>query len=627
MSSLNLLKHRRFFPLFWTQFFGALNDNFLKNALVILIAFKASNVMGLPSSEMVSLAGGIFILPFFLFSATAGQLADKYEKGKLIRIIKLVEIGIMALATYGLVQTQFEFLLIVLFLMGLHSTFFGPLKFSILPQHLKQKELIGGNALIEAGTFLAILIGTIGGGVLVSIPEQGPGLVGLVLLAVALIGFATSWMIPEAKAVDPGLNVQWNPVTPTWQILKFTKKNRTVFLSTLGISWFWFFGAATLSLFPIYCKNVLHSDESVVTLFLACFSVGIGLGSILCERLSQHRIELGLVPLGSLGLSIFTIDLSFAGRPEAFGSSLKTQATAYDFIQNSQGVHVLFDLILLSVFSGLFIVPLVSLIQERSEVTHRSRVIAGNNIINAFFMVVSSGMLVALMKMNVSVPHIFLLLAFLNAAVAVYIYSLLPEFLLRFFAWVVAHCMYRIKIEGLGNIPNKGAAVLVCNHVSFVDWLIIAAAVPRPVRFVMHHSFAKGLFGKGLMRNAKVIPIASFKENPKVLESAFAQIAVELQNSELIGLFPEGEITRDGLLSPFKSGIEKIIQRTPVDVIPMALIGMWGSFFSRKKGSAMSGLPKRFWFRVHLVIGSPITAKDVTVERVHEKIAGLLKLK
>jgi 1-acyl-sn-glycerol-3-phosphate acyltransferase len=432
-------------------------------------------------------------------------------------------------------------------------------------------------------------------------------------------------MIPEAKAVAPQLKVQWNPITPTWEILKFTKKNRAVFLSILGISWFWFFGAAILSLFPPYCKDVLKTDESVVTLFLACFSVGIGIGSLLCEKMSRRHLELGLVPLGSIGISGFAIDLFFCGRPEHFSTALPENVGALDFIKTFQGLHILVDLVLLSIFSGFFIVPLYTLIQERSESSHRSRIIAGNNILNALFMVLSSGMILGLMKLQFTIPQIFLVLALLNAVVAVYIYTLLPEFLLRFVMWMIANVMYRLKVEGKDNIPNQGSALLVCNHVSFVDWLILGAGIHRPVRFVMHYSFAKGILGHIMLKRGKVIPIASAKEDPTILEAAFEKIAFELRDQELVCIFPEGQLTRDGKLSPFKTGAEKIIKATPVPVVPMALNGMWGSFFSRKDGPAMTKVPRRFWSRVTLSIGKPILPQNVSSEELQKIVASMLK--
>lgn len=624
MSQSQLLKDRRFFPLFWTQFFGAFNDNFLKNAMIILITFKAATVGGIAPAQMVSVAGAIFILPFFLFSATAGQLADKYEKSRLIQIIKLAEVAIMLLAAVGFLTEHFTFLLAVLFLMGLHSTFFGPLKFSILPQCLNEQELVGGNALIEAGTFLSILLGTIAGGVLVAIPSWGPLLVSAILVGTAIIGYLASLQIRNAAPVDPELYVQWNPITPTWTILKDTRKNNTVFRSILGISWFWFFGGAMLSLFPPYCKEILKSSESVITLFLACFSVGIGIGALLCEKMSQRRIELGLVPLGSIGMSMFCIDLYFSGHPEVILSRLNENFGAWDLVQTFQGLHLVTDLVLLAIFSGFFIVPLNALIQERSEPSHRSRVIAGNNILNAFFMVVTSVMLIGLMKQGLTIPQIFLVLAGLNGLVAIYIYTLVPEFLIRFAMWVLANLVYRLEVIGEENIPTKGGAVLVCNHVSFIDWLVLGAAIFRPIRFVMYYKFGQGLLGRQIIKHTKAIPIASAKEDPKILANAFEQIAKELSKGHLVCIFPEGQITRDGELNLFRGGVEKIIATTPVPVIPMALNGLWGSFFSRKNGRAMSGVPKRFKLRVSLVIGKPIRPDKVSAAFLQEKVTEMV---
>lgn len=621
---MNLLAQRRFAPLFWTQSFGAFNDNFLKNALIILITFKASEVLGIPAGEMVSVAAGIFILPFFLFSATAGQLADKYEKGRMIRVIKVLEIGIAALAAYGFIRNDFTFLLVVLFLMGLHSTFFGPLKFSILPQHLGEHDLVGANALIEAGTFLSILLGTIAGGVLAAIPGQGPVYVSTVLMGIAVLGWASSLFIPKAPAVDPGLQVHWNPITPTLETLRDTSKNRSVFLSVLGISWFWFFGAAMLSLFPSYCKDVIGSDESVVTLFLGCFSVGIAAGSMLCERFSRRSLELGLVPLGSIGMTLFAGDLAFSGGAERFHAILAPGSGAWEFVRTGVGLRIVFDLLMLSVFSGFFIVPLYTLTQERSDPSHRSRVIAGNNVLNALFMVMSAALLVGLFKLGLSIPQIFGVLAVLNGLVAIYIYSLLPEFMLRFVLWCVANIMYRLKVKGAENVPDRGAALLVCNHVSFVDWLIIGGAIHRPVRFVIDHAYARGWIGRLLMKWGKVIPIAPGNENLGVLKSAFDKIAQELENGELVCVFPEGFITRDGNLAAFRPGVERILERSPVPVHPLALQGMWGSFFSRKYGSAMSSFPRRFWSRVTLSIAGPVSAREATAPKLREQVEKLL---
>lgn len=624
MSQINLLTTKRFLPLFLTQFLGAFNDNFLKNALIILVAFKSGAILGFQSSEIVVLAGGVFILPFFLFSATAGQLSDRYEKSQLIRWIKLAEIVIMIIAAIGFLTEHYELLLFALFLMGTHSTAFGPLKYSIIPQHLRESEVVGGNALVEAGTFLAILFGTICGGVLIGIESAGTSIVSAGLVLIAVLGYITSRFIPEAPSQSVDIHVQWNPIQPTIETIRMTRRNPNVFMAVMAISWFWFFGAAFLSLFPIYAKESLFADHTVVTLLLATFSIGIAIGSLLCEMMSRKRLELGLVPFGSIGMSLFAADLYFCGVPEFVFNSGGAVTTFQSMLVHAGGHRVLFDLLGLSVFSGFFIVPLYTFIQIRTIPAERSRVIAANNIINALFMVAASVALTLFMKSGLSTPQIFFVLACMNAVVAVYIYFYMPEFLLRFYAWCIARIMYRMKVRGHENIPADGPAVLVCNHVTYVDWLILAAGVKRPLRFVMDHSFYKGWFLRTLLNQAKVIPIASAKENPETLQRAFERMKKELEAGEVICIFPEGKLTYDGLMNPFKPGIERMIKDTPVPVVPMALRNVWGSYFSRKGGGAIKKIPKRFWSAISLEIGSPIAPQDVTAAGLQIKVQELI---
>jgi hypothetical protein len=621
MSQIKLLKQKKFLPLFITQFLGAFNDNFLKNALVIMVTFHGLKVGNLAPGVMVALIGGCFILPFFLFSAQAGILADRLDKTKLIRYVKIAEIFIMLVAGAGLLTHSTVVLLVSVFLMGVHSTVFGPVKFSILPQHLDSNEIVGGNALIEAGTFLAVLLGTILGGVIIEIPSGNLWVtVGLILCSI--LGFLSSSKIPSAPPSGQGVPMTWNPIAPTWSVLKSTKKTPSLFNSLMGLSWFWFLGAAFLTLFPTYAKDTLHQEQGVVTLFLCIFSIGIAVGSLLCERLSRHHLELGLVPFGSIGMSLFCADLFFAGGADAAKAS---GIGVWSFIQSAIGLRIALDLFAFSVFAGFFAVPLNTLIQLRSSANERSRVIAANNIMNALFMVLAAGFLAICAKQNQPIPVIFLSLSIMNVVVAVYIYLLIPEFLLRFIVWGLANIVYRLKLTGRENIPKEGPAVLVCNHVSFVDWMIVAAAIKRPVRFVMDHHFMKGFLIKRLMMRAKVIPIAPGWENPAVLEEAFKTIATELKEGELVCIFPEGKITKDGKMNPFKPGIERIIKETPVPVIPMAILNMWGSFFSREGGRAVFKVPKRFRSRVGLVIDKPIPPSVITTESLFNKVESLLK--
>ena len=618
MHSMGLLRQRRFAPLFWIQALGAFNDNVFKNALIILVTFKSMGIAGLDPSSTVALCGGLFILPFFLFSAVAGQMADRWPKTRIIPWIKFAEILIMALATVGLFMEHLSLLLAVLFLMGVHSAFFGPIKFGILPEILAEEDLVGGNALVEMATFLAILLGTLCGGILIALPG-GAWWVSAAVLAVAMVGWLATFLLLPTPANNPGKKINVNPVSAAFHILRGVGQTRGIYLPILGISWFWFFGGSLLYLFPDYSKEVLHGNESLVTFFLAIFSIGVGIGSILCERLSKGRLELGLVPIGSAGMTVFALDLFLAGTP-----SLDGAFTLRAFLSDWTGLRIAADILLLSIFGGFYIVPLNTMIQQRSEATQRASVIAGNNIVNALFMVASAVLLIMFQQAGLTAPYIFLVLALMNAAIAVYIYLLIPEFMYRLVCWMLANVLYRLRIAGEENIPKDGPVVLASNHVTFVDWMLIAGACHRPARFVMHHSFMKIPVAKWFFKGARVIPIASAKESPAVLKQAFEDISQALENGEVVCIFPEGQITRDGNFNEFKAGIERIVERNPAPVVPIALHGMWGSWFSRNAGSALKGNPLR-WLgaRVELRIGEAIPAAEVTAERVKERVAVL----
>ncbi|MDX2165808.1 MAG: MFS transporter [Deltaproteobacteria bacterium] len=626
MTQVSLLRSRRFAGLFWAQLFGAFNDNLFKNALVILIAYQGASIFGLGSEQLVAVSGAVFILPFVLFSATAGQLADRYAKSALVRWTKLGEIAIMALAAAGFVTGHLGLLFLVLFLIGCQASLFGPVKYSILPQLLDDDELVGGNALVETGTFLAILLGTIAGGIVIGAGEPGRHWLAGLLLAIAAAGFAASWLVPRTAAENPTLPIAANPFVPLRETVAVTRANRTVFNSVLGVSWFWLFGAAILALLPIYTKDLLRADEHVITLFLALFCAGIAIGSLLCERLSDRKLELGLVPLGSIGMSVFAFDLFLSGAPTAGAAAPGGLIDIGGFLAHAGSWRILFDLLMLAIASGFFIVPLNTLIQQRAAAAERSRVVAGANILSALFMVLASVLLVACFALGLSALHVFALLAVLNAAVAIYIYQLIPEFLLRFVCWIVANCMYRLRTVNRENIPMEGAALLVCNHVSFVDWMIVASACKRPARFVMYHGFLKMPLVGWLFRDAKVIPISPAREDEQLMDAAFDRIAEELAAGELVCIFPEGAITKDGALQRFRPGVEKIVRRTPVPVIPLALVGLWGSFFSRKGGAAMRRPFRRVWSRIQVVVGTPVPPEQVTADDLAARVAALAGL-
>ena len=617
----HLLKKRRFLPFFGTQFLGAFNDNLYKNSLIVLLTYHASSWSTLKPGLLANLAAGIFILPFFLFSATAGQLADKYDKAMLSRMVKLLEIGIMILVGVGFALHSVNILLSALFVFGVHSTLFGPVKYAILPQHLKEEELVGGNALVEAGTFVAILIGTLCGGLLAGL-EQGTLWITGVGLVVACGGYIASRKIPLAPAPVPHLRISLNPFTETWRNINFARENRTVFLSILGISWFWLYGAMFLAQFPAYAKDILGGAETTVTLLLATFTLGIGLGSILCERLSGKMVEIGLVPVGSIGLTLFGLDLVWASSVMLPSSEPLTVAA---LLAIPGTWRVLLDLGALGLFGGLFIVPLYALVQIRSNVAHRARIIAANNIMNALFMVVGAIAAAGLLSAGLSIPTLFAVAAVCNAAVGIYIYKLVPEFLVRLVVWLLIHSVYRLDKQGLDNIPETGPAVIICNHVSFVDALIIAAASRRPIRFLMDHRIFRWPILSFVFKATRAIPIAPEKEDAALKNKAFDDVSLALEAGELVAIFPEGRITATGELSPFRPGITQIITRNPVPVIPMGLSGLWGSIFSRADGGALRKPWKaRPLHKIGLKVGEPVAAEKVTLRGLQATVARLV---
>ncbi len=415
----DLLKTRRFLPLFLTQFLGAFNDNVLKNALVMLITFRAAEAAGMNAQVMATIAAALFIFPYFLFSATAGQLADKYDRARMARATKFAEIVFMALACVGFYMQSIYFLLFVLFCMGVQATFFGPIKYALLPQHLEENELVTGNAYIEAGTFLAILIGTISGGLLI-LHEAGVHLISVAIMVVAVLGYTTSRYIPDAPAPVPTLRIGWNIVRETWRIIENDRKNKRVFRCIIGISWFWLVGATFLSQFPAYAKDVLYADETVVTLFLTLFSVGIGVGSILCSKLLKGEVNSRHVPWAAVGLAVFTIDLYFAsiGQMPHMGGQLMT---AWEFLGHGSSWRILIDLFGVAVSGGVYVVPLYAIMQHDSAPESRARTIATNNVINAIFMVGAALATVAMLKAEFSVPQVFLTMGALNVVAAWYV--------------------------------------------------------------------------------------------------------------------------------------------------------------------------------------------------------------
>lgn len=619
-SQFALLKQRRFAPYFIAQLLGAFNDNVYKNALVALIAFAAVRSTTLDDGLLINLSAGLFILPFFLFSALCGQIADKYEKSALIRRIKLAEIGIMLVGVVAFYLNSMPLLIGVLFLMGTQSTFFGPIKYGILPQHLEESELTGGNGLVELGTFLAILAGTIVGTQLIAkAPNGSVWPVAIVLIGVAIAGYVSSRHIPEAPPSDPELTIRFNPFIETIRLVRSTSRHRVIYQSILAISWFWFMGATYLAQFPVYARDVLGGSVDVFTVLLGTFSVGIAGGSILCERLSHGRIEIGLVPFGAIGLTLFGLDLVFATPDAPLGVELGIAA----FAMASGAWRILLDIFMIGLFGGFYIVPLYALIQKTSAPERLSRAIACNNIMNALFMVLSAVIVLVLLGFGATISQLFLAMAIMNAVVALYIFRQVPEFFMRFLIWLLIHTLYRVRKFGMDNIPKTGAAIIAPNHVSFVDALILGGCIQRPVRFVMYHKIYKIPVLNFIFRTAKAIPIAGQREDKELYDRAFAQMQAALNAGDLLCIFPEGEITRDGEMNPFKPGIVRVLNDNPVPVVPVALQGLWGSLFSRKDGPAFFKRPRRLFARIGLQVGEPLPPDGVTLDKLQAKITKL----
>ncbi len=427
-NQLYLLGTKKFLPLFITQFFGAFNDNVFKNAFLIWFTYDISQKLDMNPQIMVTIASGLFVLPFFLFSALAGQIADKFEKSKIVRIIKIAEILIMLFSFIGFYFENIYLLLVLTFLMGVHSTFFGPIKYSLLPETLKNDELIVGNALIEGGTFLAILLGTILGGVVVR-SQNGIEIISATVLLFAVIGYISSRFIPKTPISDLNLKIDFNIFSQTLKIIGYAKKENTVWLSIVGISWFWFIGITFLSNFSIYTKNIINGDEFIVTLFLAIFSIGIGMGSVMCNKLLKGKINGKFVPLGSIGISIgilaFCISSHFYQTPDNIISIGKF------FTNSCQSYLIILSLLTIAIFSGIYIVPLYAIMQYRSDNQYLSRIIAANNVMNALFMVASSFVIIALIKINITLLQIFLTLAIFNIFVFCFIRKIVNKNLNR----------------------------------------------------------------------------------------------------------------------------------------------------------------------------------------------------
>jgi acyl-[acyl-carrier-protein]-phospholipid O-acyltransferase/long-chain-fatty-acid--[acyl-carrier-protein] ligase len=594
-TQLHLLKSRRFLPLFVTQFLGAVNDNLLKTALVTLVTYRAFTD---PTTTkiVVAIATAVFIAPYFFASATAGQLADKFEKAGLVRYVKLWEIGVMALAVTGFAlggEAFIEFELAVLFLLGVQATFFGPVKYGILPDLLQTEDLMGGNALIEAGTFLAILLGTIAGGLLILAPH-GKTVVSAALLAFAAGGYIASLFIPHASRAAPQLRINPNIWAETMAIIRFAAERRELRLSILAISWFWLVGAIFLSQFPTYAKSTLGADAGVETLFLAMFSVGIGAGSVLCGRLLRGEVSARLAPLGAIGMTLFTLDLY--GVSERVGSGGGALIGVGGFLAHAANWRLLGDLFMIALCGGVFTVPLYALLQARAEESHRSRVIAANNVLNALFIVASGAASAVMLKLGLSVPDVFLVVGLLNAAAALVVLRLVPGVVLKTLIAAVLRLAYRVEVSGLENYRKAGErVVIVANHLSFIDGVLLAAFLPGRPAFAIDTQRAAAWWVRPFLGLIDAVPI------DRTRPFAAKTLIRAVEEGHHCVIFPEGRITVTGALMKIYEGPAMIADKAGASILPIRLDGPQFTCFSRLKGKL-----RRRWFpKVTIAVQEP----------------------
>lgn len=599
-NQLYLFKDKRFLPLFITQFLGAFNDNVVKNALIILITFKTVKLFGLPSSLLVIVASGIFIIPFLLFAGISGQLADKYEKARLVQIIKLFEIGIVTCSFYGFYLENLKILFFSLFLMGVHSTFFGPLKYSVLPDHLKKDELVSANAYFEAGTFLSILFGTIIGGLFNDFTFY---IVMAVMMLAAIIGFISSLFIPKSNNTSPDIKINWNLIQESYNIVQYSLSKRQVFLSILGISWFWFIGAIYLSQIPAFAKDIFKADQTVVTLFLSIFSIGVGVGSVACNTLFAKEISTKYVFLAAIGISVFGIDLFYASQYQNPFFHNGDLIDFKGFLSVARSWRICIDLFLISALGGVYIVPLYAVMQYFSNSNFRSRVIAANNIINSFFMIASTLFVGVLINLNFSVPWVILTLSAINLLVAAYTYKLTPDAtiiprpLLRTILKFILDRTYRVEVKNIENFHKAGKrSVIIANHISYLDPALLAVYLPEDLTFAINTEIAKKWWVKPFLTVVKAYAV-----DPHNSMSTKGLIK-ELKDDKKIAIFPEGRLSVTGALMKIYEGPGMIADKADATIIPIRVDGPQYTIFSKTRQI----VNKRFFPKFTVTVLPPV---------------------
>lgn len=590
-NQLYLFKDRRFLPIFLVQLFGCLNDSILKNALIILITYKISHELSSSIYFLIMLANVIFILPFVVFASIAGQVADKYERSSIVKIIKFAELAIVLIAAYGFYHNNLLILFLSIGLMGTHSSFFGPIKYSVLPDHMKKYELLGANGFIEAGTFLSILFGTILG----NLYNFNAALIVALSIIIAIFGLVASFYMPKSNNSNSNIQINFNIIEETKSMIKYASSKNYIYLAILGISWFWFIGAAIMAQIPSLARNILGSDENVANLFLAVFSIGVGTGSALCNKILSNKVSTRYVFITSLGISIFGIDLYLASNIASVNYEPETLRTVWQFLSKGSCWRILLDLFLLAAIGGLYVVPLFAVMQYFTAGPYRSRVIATNNLINAFFMAGSTILLSALYFIGLSIPLIILTISLLNLVITAYIYHLIPNSrIMSFELWrrlfkLVFNFFYNIEVKGLENY-NKASnkTVVVANHLSYLDPALIAAYLPGDIKFAINSAISKEWWVRPFLKVVKTYPLD--KNNPMAIKS----LIDEVKQNKKIAIFPEGRTTTTGSLMKIYEGPGMIADKAEATLLPIRVNGTQFTIFS--KIQKLMGV-KRFSFR------------------------------
>ncbi|MGH9255588.1 MAG: acyl-[ACP]--phospholipid O-acyltransferase [Vicinamibacterales bacterium] len=565
-------------PFFWTQFLGALNDN-LYRMVVSLAAVTAAAGSG---SGYLSLVGATFILPFFLFSGYAGTLADRYGKRDVLIATKVFEIVAMGLAVLALASGNLSALLAVLFLLALQATFFSPAKYGLVPELVGDKDLSRANGLLEMSTFVAIILGTSLGGFLFATWRDQPRLIGLLLVAVAAAGTVTSLWIPRVAPADPSGSFPVNPWGEIASGVTRLRRERTLWLTVVGMSYFWFLGSLLQMVIILLGTDVMRLTDQWVGALGAFLAIGIGTGSLAAGRLSGDKVELGLVPLGSIGMG----------------------ASAFLLAGSDTFASVSVALILLGLSGGLFIVPLNALLQQKAGAAERGQLIATNNFLNNAGVLLASGVLWLLHDRLLLAPsQIVLLFGVVTLAANAYVLSILPNFLIRFSLWLLTHTIYRIRIEGQEHVPFRGPALLVCNHLSHIDGFLVGACVQRFIRFMVYRPYYEMRGVHWLMRKMNAIPVSASRKD---VIASLERAREELRNGHVVCIFAEGAISRTGNLLPFKRGFERIVEGLDVPVIPVHLDRVWGSIFSFEQGRFFWKRPSRIPYPVTVSFGRPM---------------------